>query len=291
MSPRTLLLSLAFLSIPLSSIEAADIYAIARLSYNSSPFNRYQYGSINVDTPNTSGGAGNFVYTFSPIGAESSTALANLAMNTTNSTMYVINAFNTYRTIDIAGNLSASLGTTSASGGMTFDNSGNVYSLNSSSNAMLNLNPATGATVSSSSTSGGSLYSSFGGNMAWAGGQYYFANQNGYNLVTIGTTGQITTIGAFSGTGYLGSSANNLFMHLNQMYMLNGLNLYTVNLSNGVLTKLGSVTGVLGDNPSQGFSGAVSPTPVPEPSTIVLAIAAGVLALASRRFGRYNGRG
>jgi len=57
------------------------------------------------------------------------------------------------------------------------------------------------------------------------------------------------------------------------------------------LTKLGSVTGVLGDNPSQGFSGAVSPTPVPEPSTIVLAIAAGVLALASRRFGRYNGRG
>lgn len=170
---------------------------------------------------------------------------------------------------------------------MAFDNSGNVYSLNGPLTSMTNSNPATGATVSSASISGASLYSSFGGNMAWAGGQYDFANQStSYSLETIGTDGQVTTIGAFSGTGYIGTSANTLFMHLNQMYMINDLNLYSLNLSNGALTKLGSISGVVGDNPSQGFSGAVSLTPVPEPSTIVLAIVSDIQALASRRSSR-----
>ncbi|MBI1324232.1 PEP-CTERM sorting domain-containing protein [bacterium] len=286
MKLRHLIPALAILSVSVPALRAADIYAIARESYNTGATNRYQFGNFDIDNPDTSGGSGNYVYTFNPLVPKNPTAMQSMTFNTTNSTMYLIYDFSQYRSIDTAGTLSGDLGATESVGyGMSFDDSGVLYGTDMSN--MLNLNASTGATLSSSPISPGFVYSSFGGNMAWQGGNYYFADEFGHKLVTIGTNGLVTTIGAFTGTGYDNTKAHVLFLHLNQMYMLNGLNLFTVDLSNGALSKLGSITGVEGDNPSQGFSGATSLTPVPEPSTYALgAIGAGVLAWLGRRRGR-----
>lgn len=284
MSNRMLLLSLALIPFCVAVLEAADIFAIARQSYNSSPFIHYQYGWFDIDTPDTSGGAGNYVYTFTPVGALGS-SLANLAFNPTNSTMYVVSNFNEYRSIDTSGTMSANLGTISANGGMAFDLAGNLHSLNGSYNLMLNLNPATGATISSATLST-TIYSSFGGNMAWQGGQYYFADEITKSLVTVAPNGQITTQGAFAGTGYVGNKSHVLFTHLNHMYIVNGLNMFTVDETNGALTMLGTISGVVGGNPSPGFSGATSLTPVPEPSSFAMAFAASGVAFAPRYWRR-----
>lgn len=174
---------------------------------------------------------------------------------------------------------------------MSFSDTGVLYGYDLMQ--MIHMNPATGAAITSSTTP--FIYSSFGGNMAWASGEYYVADETSPNsLITIGTNGTVTTKGAFAGTRYVASNrAHALFYHANQMYMLNGLNLFTVNLANGALSQLGSISGVVCDNPSRGFAGTVSvsasppTTPVPEidPAGMgsVLALVAGALGLIERR--------
>lgn len=274
--------SLAVLLSLVSTAHCVEIYAIARRSYSNPPFNAYQFGRFDIDNPNTSGGVGNYVYTFSFLGAESSAGMSNLAFNTTNSTMNLVYDSTQYRSISGIGILSADLGTTASGYGMTYDNSGNLRGTDLTS--LLQLNPSNGATTASATLSpAGSIYSSYGGNMAWASNTIYYANEADYSLATLGIDGTVTTVGAFSGTGYDNTQAHVLFLHLNQMYMLNGLNLYTLNLATAALTKLGSITNVGGNQPSPGFAGAISITPVPEPSTFVLAIAAGCVAALCRK--------
>jgi len=262
-------------------VRGVEVFVIAREEFNNAPYNGYQFGRFDIDTPNTSGGTGNYVYSFVPIGTQSTNNMQNLAWNPTNSTMYLVYDDNTtieYRSITATGTMSGNLGVTPARGGLSFDNVGNLYGVDGEFQAsMIQLNATTGAQITASVTSS-TIYSSFAGNMAWLGGQYYFANENDYNLVTIGTNGAVTTKGAFSGTGYDNNKAHALFRKDSQLYMLNGLNLYTVNVTNGALTKLGSISGVGGDAPSNGFAGAV----VPEPSAIVMALMAFVVAVAIR---------
>ncbi len=277
--------SLAVLLSLVSTAQCADIYAIARRSYSNSPFFAYLFGRFDIDNPDTSGGAGNYVYNFSFLGPESTTAISNLAFDTTSSTMYLVYSFAQYRSISGIGILSGDLGATDSTYGMTYDDSGNLIGTDLAN--LLQLNPANGATTASATLSpAGSIYSSFGGNMAWASNTIYYANEADYNLVTLGIDGTVTTVGAFSGTGYDNTQAHVLFMHSNQMYMLNGLNLYTLNLATAALTKLGSITNVGGNQPSPGFAGAISMTPVPEPSTFVLAAAAGCVAAIGHRLRR-----
>lgn len=221
-----------------------------------------------------------------PIGSEDGTSLASLAFNPTDATIYTIYNFDSYRSIDTFGTLSVSLGTAAQVGaGMSFSGAGELYGTDMTD--MVQMNPATGATMSSSTLTG-PVYSSFGGNMAWMAGQYYFADENTQSLVTISTTGTVTTVGTFAGTGYDVNGGQVLFSHLDQMYLLSGLNLLSVDITNGAVSKLGTVSGVAGDNPSPGFSGATSlsaPVPEVDPAGLgsVVALVAGALGLLERR--------
>lgn len=279
MIQRSLIPVFAVILCCVSPASGVEVYVIARESYNVAPYNRYQFGRFDIDSPNTSGGAGNYVYPFVSIGTNSSQGMMNLAFNPTNATMYLTydDTVNIqYRSITKTGTMSANLGISPAQWGMSFDNSGNLYGTEGyGPSTMMKLNASTGVMISSNSTTS-SLYSSYAGNMAWFSGQYYFANEDTYQLVTIGTNGTVTSKGAFAGTGYDNNLGHTLFAKDAQLYMLNGLNLYTVNVTNGALGKLGSISGVAGDTPSNGFAGAV----VPEPSSLVMAVAACFMAVA-----------
>jgi hypothetical protein len=282
MNKQCFLLSAALLAGFCNLLNGADIYVLARIANTSSPFNEFQFGKFDLDNPNTSGGSGNYVYSYSAIGTKGTTALKNLAFNPTNSTMYLSYGTNEYRTIDTSGTLSASsLGTTASLFGMAFNESGELYGAHTTN--MYDMNPATGATLSTATLTT-MAYSSYGGNMTWMSGSYYFANEYNKSLVILGTNGSYTSVGKFVDTDYTSSAGHALFMHENQMYLLNGLNLFSVNAATAALTKLGSITGIGGTGISKGFSGAISFTPVPEPSTYAMGLAGMTLiALGARR--------
>lgn len=264
--------------------NGADIYVIARISNSSAPFNEYQFGKFDLDAPDTSGGAGNYVYAYNAIGTKGTTGMKNLAYDTTNATMYLSYASNEYRTIDTSGTVSgSSLGTTASLFGMAFEPSGELYG--AAMTSMYELNTSTGATLATNTLSS-MVYSSYGGNMTWMGGNYYFANEINQTLVNLGSTGTYTAVGSFTGTGYSTSGGHALFMHENQMYLLNGTNLFSVDSATAAVTKLGSITGIGGTNPAKGFAGAVSFTPVPEPSTYAMCLAGMTLLVLATRWKR-----
>jgi len=286
---------LAILVLPCTA-SASLVYAVARISNSSPPFNQYQFGSFDINNPNTSGGVGNYTYQFTSLGSVSSTNLNNLAYNPTNSTIYVDSNASDFRSIDTAGNLSASsLGTTPSKFGAAFDSAGNFRGAHNTS--WYTLNPATGASTGTATLTP-AVYSSSGGNLAFnpGDGSYYFSHAGGpaaIKLLAIDSAGNTTDRGAFSGTGYDWSKYQPLFMHLGQLYMLNENRLYTVNSSNANLTLMGTITN-LPTNFANGFTGAVSMTPaaagggtVPEPST--LAVVMPLLAWVASRVRRSRG--
>lgn len=269
---------LATLLLPCTA-SASLIYAMARISNSSSPFNQWQFGSFDINNPNTSGGVGNYTYQFTSLGSVTSTNLNNLAYNPTNSTIYVDAAGGDFRSIDTAGNLSASsLGTTPAKFGAAFDSAGNFRGAHSAN--WYTLNPATGASTGTTTLTP-SVYSPSGGNLTFnpGDGLYYYSHASGPSatkLLAIDSAGSTTDRGAFSGTGYDWTKYQPLFTHLGQLYMLNANRLYTVNSSNANLTLVGTITN-LPVNFANGFTGAVSMTPaaagggtVPEPSTLAV---------------------
>ena len=275
--------TLAFLTLSLialaASVRAAivtPIYAIARLSYSSGPpFSGYQFGVFDLDSP--TGSLGSYQYAWTSLGPASSTALANLAYNPSDSTMFVQYGFNQYRTIATDGTIGASsLGPMNTTFGMSFDFLGSLHG--ASGTNWYTVNPATGSSTATNTLSGGiSVYSQFGGGLAYASdGYYYFAAspQGGLQpdgrLVRIDSAGTAAVVGNFSGTDYNKTQWQALFSSTGGTYLLNSNRVYSVNLSDASLGLLGTVTGLPAEF-ANGFSGAVDttfePAAVPEPGT------------------------
>ena len=268
------------------------IYAIAKLSYGDYPYNGYQFGVFDLGSP--TGSPGSYQYAWTSLGSPSYTPMANLALNSQTSQMYVQYFWDQFRTIGTDGTIGgSSLGTMdTALFGMSYDLSGNLNGAWDTN--WYSLNPATGETQSITTFDGGyTVYSSFGGNLAYSGdGNFYFANEAYPNvdLVRITPAGVNTLVGTLSGTGFDSSYFTTLLSSGANTYLLNADRLYQVNLSDASLNLLGNVT----DLPvefSTGFVGAVGlasqPQAVPEPGTwaaaALLACGAGYVRWRKRR--------
>ena len=255
-----------------ASVRAAivtPIYALAALSFDDGPpFNGYQFGVFDLDSP--TGSPGSYQYAWTSLGSASFDSLANLVLNPQTSQMYLQYNFSEFRTIGTDGTLGgSSLGAMDTFYGMAFDPGANLYGTDGI--AWFSLNPSTGTTASSSPLGAG-FYSQFGGGLAYASdGNFYFSATFPDSLIQITPSGVDTEVGNFSGTGYDGNDWNALFTSGANTYLLNRDRLYQVNLSDASLSLMGNITG-LPANFASGFSGAVgqasvAPAAVPEPGT------------------------
>ena len=269
-----LLAVIAFALVALGvSVRAAivtPVYAIAGLSYNDGPpFNGYQFGVFDLDSP--TGSPGSYQYAWTSLGSASFDSLANLVLNPQTSQMYLQYNFNQFRTIGTDGTLGgSSLGTMDTLFGMSYDLSGNLNGAWDTN--WYSLDPATGVTLGTS-TFGDEyfVYSSFGGGLTYSGdGNFYFANAYPTaDLVRITPAGVNSVVGVLSGTDFNPGYYLSLFSSGVNTYLLNADRLYQVNLSDASLNLLGNVTGLPPDF-LPGFTGAVafsSAPPVPEPGT------------------------
>ena len=258
------------LGAPLRASIITPIYAIAKLSFVEEPYNRYQFGVFDLGSP--TGSPGSYQYAWTSLGSSSATPLANLALNPVTSQMYLQYDFSEYRTISTGGVIGgASLGSMSTLWGMAFDNAGNLYG--SHDDQWSTLDPATGATITTTTMSDG-IYSQLGGGLAYASdGSFYFGAPfpPPGALFNITAGGVDTNVGTLSGTSYNSGDWMAMFSSGVNTYLLNEDRLYQVNLSDASLSLLGTITGLPVEFES-GFSGAVgiasaAPAPVPEPGT------------------------
>lgn len=269
--------ALLFLLATLSSIQAraVDVYAIANLTGS-----QYQFGSFDLSNPDTSGGSGNFAYSWSSLGSVSSATLGNVVYDSTTSQMYITSASYEFRTIDTAGNQGPILGyLLNSMYGMAFDKSGTLAGVNFST--AQEISPADASTISSATLSTNAT-SQFTGFLTYApSAGYLIANYAAPStLQSVSLAGNLTPIGTFSGTGFDDTQSMTLFAFGNSVYMLNGDRIYKVNASDASLTRLGSIVN-LPAGFQNGFSGAVA---VPEPSSVLLGfVSVAALRLISRK--------
>ncbi|MBI1321888.1 hypothetical protein GC170_01685 [bacterium] len=260
-----LFLLTTFLTIP---ARAVDVYAIANLSGD-----QYQFGSFDLSNPDTSGGSGNFTYTWSSLGSVSSATLGNVVYDSTTSQMYITSGSYEFRTIDTAGNQGPILGyLLNSMYGMAFDTSGTLAGVNYSTAQVIS--PVDASTISSANLSTNAT-TQFPGFLTYSpSAGYLIANYGSPStLQNVALNGNLTPIGTFSGTGFDDTQSMSLFASGNSVYMLNGERLYSVNTSDATLTRLGTIVNLPAEF-ANGFSGAVA---VPEPSSVLL----GFLAVAS----------
>ncbi len=261
-------LMLLFTSLISVSARAVDVYAIAKLTEG-----QYQVGTFDLSNPDTSGGSGNYAYSWSNLGSVSSATLGNLVYDATISQMYITSGSYEFRTIDTSGNQGPILGyLLNSMYGMAFDNSGTLAGVNYDTVQVIS--PADASTISSEllSTNATSQFTGFLTYTPSAG--FLIANYAAPStLKSVALNGNVTTIGTFSGTGFDDTQSMTLFASGDSVYMLNGERLYSVNTSNASLTRLGTVVN-LPAGFENGFSGAVA---VPEPSSVLL----GFVAVAS----------
>ena len=269
--------ALLFLLTAIASIQAraVDVYAIANLTGS-----QYQVGTFDLSNPDTSGGSGNFTYTWSSLGSVSSATLGNVVYDSTTSQMYITSASYEFRTIDTAGNQGPILGyLLNSMYGMAFDHSGTLAGVNYDKAEVIS--PVDASIISSANLSSNAT-TQFAGFMTYAPSAGYLIANNGApsTLQNVALNGNVTTIGTFSGTGFDDTQSMTLFASGNSVYMLNGETLYSVNASNASLTRLGSIVNLPAAF-ANGFSGAVA---VPEPSSVLLGFVSVASAwLASRK--------
>ena len=292
--PRILTVACLFtlsLGLPLRAALITPIYAIARLAPGV-PATAYQFGVFDLGSP--TGSPGSYQYAWTSLGGTdddgnvvpSYVPLANLALNPVTSQMYLQYNFNQYRTISTAGVIGDSLGSMDTLWGMAFNNAGNLYGAHATT--WYTLNPATGATISSTGIS--LVYSQFGGGLTYASdGNFYFGSSypSPNPLFKITAGGVSTNVGTFSGTSYDTADWIAMFSSGANTYLLNENRLYQVNLSDASLSLLGTITGLPGTF-ERGFSGAVgvASAPIPEPGTW----AAAVLLAGGAAFMRWRKR-
>jgi len=256
----------------LSSIpaRAVDVYAIAQMTGS-----QYQVGTFDLSNPDTSGGSGNFTYAWSSLGSVSSATLGNIVYDSTTSQMYITSGSYEFRTIDTAGNQGPILGyLLNSMYGMTFDTSGTLAGVTYSKVEVIS--PADASTISSVDLSSNAT-TQFTGFLTYAPSAGYLIANFGSPSTLQGLTlgGNLTSIGTFSGTGFVETQSMTLFASGSAVYMLNGDRLYSVNTSDASLTRLGSIVN-LPVGFVNGFTGAVA---VPEPSSVLL----GLVSVATAR--------
>jgi hypothetical protein len=278
------------LGAPLRAALITPIYAIAKLAPVPGQANVFQFGVFDLGSP--IGSPGSYQYAWTSRGGTdddgnvvpSYAPLANLALNSVTSEMYLQYDFNEYRSVSTAGAIGASLGSMAPLWGMAFNNAGNLYGAHAST--WYTLDPSTGVTISSTGIS--SVYSQFGGGLTYASdGNFYFSSPfpSPGELFEITAGGASTSVGTLSGTSYNAGDWMAMFSSGANTYLLNKDRLYQVNLSNASLSLMGTITG-LPDTFEKGFSGAVgvASAPIPEPGTWAAAVLlAGGAALARWR--------
>ena len=255
--------------------------------------NGYGFGSFDISSP--SGSPGSYSYAWTAVLSNQPT-LSDLARDPDSGAMYLMYdkvSANSYRSITTAGVMTALGTTTSSVYSMAIDNTtGELFAYAmTATNKWQELDRANGSTLTSGSLTGAQTfpYASVGGNMtgAAAGGFYFASEYPGGQLVKItpsGANASTVITGTMSGTGFNAIKASIPFVSGTTLHVLNENRLYTVDETNASLTLLGTVTGLPGDFMT--FSGAVAPvTAVPEPTTLALALVAG-LGFAAARFRR-----
>jgi hypothetical protein len=288
LSSRACMFAVLVVLLGSSPLQADLVFGTLRTGSNG-----YGFGSFDISNP--TGSPGSYSYAWTAV-LSNQTALADLARDPNSGAMYLMfdpYGVKSYRSITTGG-VMTSLGTpTDRVYSMAIDNTTGelfAYAMTAPSRWQ-KLDEASGSTLTSGSLTGAqtSPYASVGGNMTGsAAGGFYFASEfPGGQLVQItpsGTNASTVITGTMTGTGFNSTKASIPFVSGTSLHVLNENRLYSVDQTNAALTLLGTVTGLPGDFMT--FSGAVAPvTIVPEPTTLPLAVSAG-LGFAAVRFRR-----
>lgn len=265
---------------------SAPLYVIGQPSTGNTTQNT-SFGSIDT----VSG-----IYTSISTNVASGTTLANLAYDPVSQKFYTATGVNTasnLATLTTSGSL-ATIGSIGKNlGALWYDTASGTLSAFNRTNAQVGTVSTLTGTYTSTASSNANFDNFIGGRGAFLSGTAFLispattASASKFGYVSL-VSGSFSTLG--TGTAFqrmvLASDGSNLYGVL--ALTTGSSELYSINATNGSLSKLMDVTPASGNMPLQ-FSGAVFA--VPEPSAIALAVAGVVLSVAASLRCRSSSRG